>query len=161
MGIRNSGRKPKPTALKLLQGNPGKRPLNTSEPKPPVGEVVKPATLSPAASLVWDEMAPNCLAMGTLTVVDVQSFESMCELQATMRQTSRAKSGKSLFTLEADSDDSSRLEIVIDAIVKTERETAAALRPYYAMFGLDPASRSRLHVTKDEAPVSKWAGALR
>ena len=29
------GRKPKPTALKLLEGNPGKRRINGTEPKPP------------------------------------------------------------------------------------------------------------------------------
>ena len=29
------GRKPKPTALKVLEGNPGKRPLNDREPVPP------------------------------------------------------------------------------------------------------------------------------
>ncbi|MEQ8198694.1 MAG: phage terminase small subunit P27 family, partial [Clostridiaceae bacterium] len=28
------GRKPKPTAIKVLEGNPGKRPLNKNEPKP-------------------------------------------------------------------------------------------------------------------------------
>ncbi len=28
------GRKPKPTALKLLEGNPGKRKLNADEPSP-------------------------------------------------------------------------------------------------------------------------------
>ena len=28
------GRKPKPTAIKELEGNPGKRPLNANEPKP-------------------------------------------------------------------------------------------------------------------------------
>ena len=28
------GRKPKPTAMKELEGNPGKHPLNTSEPEP-------------------------------------------------------------------------------------------------------------------------------
>ena len=28
------GRKPKPTALKLLEGNPGNRPLNIAEPRP-------------------------------------------------------------------------------------------------------------------------------
>ena len=27
------GRKPTPTAIKELEGNPGKRPLNTKEPK--------------------------------------------------------------------------------------------------------------------------------
>ena len=29
-----SGRKPKPTAVKVLEGNPGKRSLNRQEPKP-------------------------------------------------------------------------------------------------------------------------------
>jgi hypothetical protein len=36
MGLR--GPAPEPTALKLLRGNPGKRPLNTLEPKPPTGK---------------------------------------------------------------------------------------------------------------------------
>ena len=38
------GRKPKPTALKELEGNPGKRSLNPSEPKPPMlaGKKQKP-----------------------------------------------------------------------------------------------------------------------
>jgi hypothetical protein len=29
------GRKPKPTALRLLEGNPGRRPIRGSEPRPP------------------------------------------------------------------------------------------------------------------------------
>ena len=33
-GIPMAGRKPKPTALKKLEGNPGKRKLNTKEPVP-------------------------------------------------------------------------------------------------------------------------------
>ena len=37
------GRKPKPTAVKVLEGNPGKRSLNTNEPKP-----VKKAPRCPA-----------------------------------------------------------------------------------------------------------------
>ena len=32
--IKERGRKPKPTAVKVLEGNPGKRSLNTAEPKP-------------------------------------------------------------------------------------------------------------------------------
>jgi P27 family predicted phage terminase small subunit len=35
------GRKPKPTTLKELAGNPGRRPLNTAEPKP-VGLLAEP-----------------------------------------------------------------------------------------------------------------------
>ena len=33
-GIPMAGRKPKPTAIKKLEGNPGKRKLNTKEPIP-------------------------------------------------------------------------------------------------------------------------------
>ena len=35
-----AGRKPKPTALKKLEGNPGKRKLNTKEPIPAKGMYV-------------------------------------------------------------------------------------------------------------------------
>ncbi len=47
------GRPPKPTALKLLQGNPGKRPLPKGEPRPPVG-CEPPANLTKRARGVWD-----------------------------------------------------------------------------------------------------------
>ena len=35
-----AGRKPKPTAIKELEGNPGKRKLNKKEPKPEKGMLV-------------------------------------------------------------------------------------------------------------------------
>ena len=41
------GRKPKPTALKVLEGNPGKRPLNENEPIPPKGSIKCPSWLLP------------------------------------------------------------------------------------------------------------------
>ena len=37
-----AGRKPKPTALKKLEGNPGKRELNTKEPVPDKGMTHSP-----------------------------------------------------------------------------------------------------------------------
>lgn len=36
-GIPMAGRKPKPTAVKKLEGNPGKRKLNSKEPVPAKG----------------------------------------------------------------------------------------------------------------------------
>ena len=36
-GIPMAGRKPKPTAVKKLEGNPGKRKLNKKEPVPAKG----------------------------------------------------------------------------------------------------------------------------
>ena len=42
-----AGRKPKPTAVKKLEGNPGKRKLNTKEPNPGKGMPDCPAWLLP------------------------------------------------------------------------------------------------------------------
>ena len=44
-----AGRKPKPTALKKLEGNPGKRKLNTKEPIPAKGMLNCPEWLLPEA----------------------------------------------------------------------------------------------------------------
>ena len=43
------GRRPNPTRLKLLTGNPGKRPLNPDEPKPQIAVPECPVELGPAA----------------------------------------------------------------------------------------------------------------
>ena len=50
------GRKPKPTSVKILTGNPGKRRLNHEEPKPPVSVPECPVELSPTAKAEWDRL---------------------------------------------------------------------------------------------------------
>jgi P27 family predicted phage terminase small subunit len=58
------GRKPKPTYLKLVSGNPGKRRMNANEPKPAGNLTAAPDFLTPAQREVWDyaiKHAPNGL----------------------------------------------------------------------------------------------------
>jgi phage terminase small subunit len=164
MGNHNSGRRPKPTALKVLRGNPGKRRLNAQEPKPPVGDVGKPAMLCVAAASVWDEMAPIALSMGTLTTADVAAFATFCELEATRRLSSLEKNREGftpfLMSSITDSAGNEHLKVSEHPAIKLERNTAAALRPYYEKFGLEPVGRARISVPQVEQPVSKWAGAL-
>ena len=147
MGVENSGRRPQATSLKVLRGNPGKRKLPAAEPVPPSGEVVAPGGLSLGAVVMWAELAPLALAMRTLTTADVRVFGTMCELQATLLVASSQKSDA----------DPERAALAI----KLERDTAIALRPYYALFGLEPVSRARIgSVQEPEKPKSKWAGVL-
>lgn len=165
MGNQNSGRRPKPTALKVLQGNPGQRKLNEHEPKPPQGAVTQPESLSNTAAIVWDELAPIAIAMGTLTTADVAAFTTLCELEATRRASSAQKDVEGfspfLVTTSVDSAGTEHMNIKEHPAIKLERNTAAALRPYYEKFGLEPVGRARIVVPKqDEAPKSKWAGAL-
>jgi P27 family predicted phage terminase small subunit len=162
MGNQNSGPKPQPTAIKLLRGVTRADRLNPLEPKPPTGPVTKPTELSGRAAEVWDELAPVCIEMGTLTPADVLPFVRLCELQATAQEASRQKDapGFAMFTVSEDYNGADK--VGIHAAIRVERETAIALRPYYEYFGLTPGSRARLTVPKKaEEPVSKWAGALK
>ena len=162
-GNRNSGRHPQPTALKLLRGNPGKRKLNTDEPIPPVGDVEKPPTLSTPAGDVWDRLAPIATAMGTLTRADVAAFALLCELQATLEWAAGRKDPPPREPREGERRWIRRCHERLAAAIKLEKDFASIIRPYYALFGLEPVSRARIQVPKKQAEtpvVSKWAGAL-
>lgn len=80
------GRKPKPTAMKLLEGNPGKRPLNKQEPVPPSGQAKCPSWLLPEAKKEWRRLAPSLEAMGVLTMVDQTAFAGYCQAYARWRE---------------------------------------------------------------------------
>ena len=73
------GRKPKPTAIKLLEGNPGRRPLNEHEPVPPKATIKCPAWLEPEAKKEWKRLAPALESMGVLTSVDISAFAGYCQ----------------------------------------------------------------------------------
>ena len=73
------GRKPKPTALKRAQGNPGKRALNHAEPQPPEGLPSCPPHLSDVARQEWDRVAQVLHDMGVFTVVDRAGLAAYCQ----------------------------------------------------------------------------------
>jgi phage terminase small subunit len=75
------GPKPTATVLKMIRGNPGRRPLNLNEPKPTVG-CAKPDYLDEAAGAVWDRFAPELIRIGVLTKVDEVPFARFCILSA-------------------------------------------------------------------------------
>ena len=68
------GRKPTPTAIKLLEGNPGKRPLNANEPKPEKKAPSCPKWLEPEAKTEWRRLAKQMEQIGILTQVEMAAF---------------------------------------------------------------------------------------
>lgn len=80
------GRKRKPTALKRLEGNPGKRPLNEMEPVPPTTQLRCPNYLLPEARKEWRRLAPVLMNMGLLTVADAVPFAGYCQAYARWRE---------------------------------------------------------------------------
>ena len=73
------GRRPKPTALKLRDGNPGKRRLNQLEPKPPLSAPTCPAHLSPSAKAEWKRLARQLEGLGILSQLDRAALAGYCQ----------------------------------------------------------------------------------
>ena len=80
------GRKPKPTALKVLEGNPGRRPLNDKEPQPEKRALKCPSWLEPEAKKEWKRMARTLESMGILTQVDMTAFAGYCQAYARWKE---------------------------------------------------------------------------
>ena len=80
------GRKPKPTALKELEGNPGKRSLNPSEPKPPQKAPSCPAWLEKEAKREWRRLSKGMEQLGILTELDRAAFAGYCQAYARWKE---------------------------------------------------------------------------
>ena len=72
------GRKPKPTRLKLLEGNPGRRPLNDLEPQPEAALLEPPAELPKIARDEWRRIAKKLYEIGMLSDLEQALLEAYC-----------------------------------------------------------------------------------
>ena len=84
MAIR--GRTPTPTAIKILEGNPGKRPLNEYEPKPEKKAPPCPKWLEKEARKEWKRLAPKLEILGVLSELDMAAFAEYCQAYARWKE---------------------------------------------------------------------------
>ena len=77
-----AGRKPKPTALKILQGTqrgPAKREPSSPRGVPPMPERL---AVDQVAVAKWQELAAILSAMGVLTTGDGEALATLCEVHS-------------------------------------------------------------------------------
>ena len=79
--------KPKPTALKIISGNPGRRPLNKAEPQFESGIPEKPAWFDVYASEEWDRLTSNLNGQRVFTKNDLGILVSVCLAYEALRET--------------------------------------------------------------------------
>jgi P27 family predicted phage terminase small subunit len=135
------GRKPKPTVLKVLDGNPGKRPLNEREPAAPQGVPACPDWLSDEAKAEWGRVIPELQEMGLLSTADRAALAAYCtawgwwvEAEAMVRKFGTiVKSPEKGFPMK------SPYLTIADQALET-------MRKLMVEFGLTPSSRSRIKV---------------
>jgi P27 family predicted phage terminase small subunit len=68
----------KPTNLKLLEGNPGKRPINKNEVKPEIAIPKCPSWLDKEAKKEWKRISTQLYHLKLLTHIDLAGLASYC-----------------------------------------------------------------------------------
>ena len=153
MGLR--GPAAKPTAQKILEGNPGKRRLNLSEPDfAAVALAIKPSSkLSPAEQKLWKAKI-KAIGNAVIRATDIPALTSLVQCEAKM------------FSLSAKIESIGPLVKTEDGGVKAnplvrqleqERRWALSL---WGRFGHTPADRSRIMEESASLKDTKKSGIL-
>lgn len=156
-----AGRRPKPTHLKVIQGNPGKRALNPKEPKPAKGRTTKkqpPAHLGQTAKAAWRKVATILDRMGVLTEADEHALERLAECYAEIRECSKLikQHGRSYETVNNEGSVMHRPRPEVGMLADADRR----FRAYLIEFGLTPAARTKIQTSgqKEEDELENYFG---
>lgn len=158
-----AGRRPKPTALKKLAGNPGGRPLNELEPKPPTGMPEMPKGMNHAARREWKIITKALAAMGVLSIVDGKALGQYCELMGFAEVYRNEFSAEPMVEEPIVNKDGNVVgyKKKVNPAFSAYLGASKAAKNYLTEFGLTPSSRSRLKVdSKPKPPEDPMAKLL-
>lgn len=143
-----AGRRPTPTALKLVKGNPGKRAINKREPKPKAKALTCPAHLSVKARAVFRKLNTLLNKMGVMTEADGLALERLCDCYADILACRELieRDGRTYKTV----DQNGNTLVKNNPAVNQLRAADAQFKSYLVEFGLTPAARSKVNVDLDD-----------
>lgn len=141
------GRPPKPTSLKLVHGNPGRRPIEKGEAMPLVEVPDYPEHLTAEAKAEWDRITPLLLRYRLVTVIDTAALALYCQAYGRWKEAEskiaemRGKGGDGLL-VKAPS--GYPIQNPYLAIANRAMEDC---HKYLQQFGLSPSARTRVTVS--------------
>ena len=148
--------KPKPTKLKILEGNPGKRPLNDKEPQPKVARPSCPSHLTDEAKAEWNRIIPELETLGLISQIDRAALAAYC--QAYGRWVKAEKALKAIEDKFENVNSGSGLcyqtsngNWVMQPLVSVANKALEQMHKFLVEFGMTPASRTRISVNASEA----------
>ena len=150
------GRKPKPTAIKVVTGNAGRRPLPKNEPSPVtvMGQLPEPPVhLDAYAIAEWHNICGALFRCGILTEIDGSGLAMYCQAYGRWR-----KAEECIQAMAATDPENGGLmmmttngNLVQNPMVGTANTAMRDAMKYAAEYGLTPSSRVRLGVDADKA----------
>lgn len=149
------GPKTKPTKMKLIEGNPGRRPLPENEPEPTVSSDVPapPEFLSDSAKEEWLDISEKLHRLGLLTEIDNSALALYCQAfgEFVDAQSGIERDGLVLFTDKGNQ--------VQNPMVGVSHRAMELCHKFLVEFGMTPSSRTKVKVTKHEKK-SKFTGLI-
>jgi len=149
------GRPPKPAALKILEGNRGRREIKEGPKFRPIAPEC-PAWLSEQAQIEWGRLAPSLEALGLLTDADMAGFAGYCQSY------SRWVEAETVIEIHGLSYETRKMEMAEDGntfervsyhprpeVGIAQKEKLAMMR-FGALFGLSPSDRGRMNTPKQD-----------
>ena len=140
------GRKPKPTALRRSEGNPGKRAYNHAEPAAPGDLPDCPEHLSAAARAEWDRLAGVMHEMGVLSTVDRAGFAAYCQCYGRWVEAEEKLQSTPMLLKTATG------YVQQSPWLSIANKQLELMGRYMAEIGLTPASRSRVAAFANAVP---------
>ena len=153
--------RPKPTHLKVVAGNPGKRKLNKAEPKPKREIPSCPAYLSDAAKVAWGRLSVMLDRMGVLTEADAPALERLCDCYAEILECRDliARDGRTYSSVTTRTTSEDGEETTVEEVKSLLKANPAVgmladadkrFKSYLIEFGLTPAARSKVNAAPPE-----------
>lgn len=144
------GRRPVPTQIKKLRGNPGRRPLNALEPQSKRCKPVPPAYADELDKEIWNHYTTVLDDMDMLTEADYFTLVNLTniEKQIILLQSDIKKEGFTVTILKMDSLGNEIKEVKSNPKVTQLHRLYSTYVRYSVLFGLDPSSRVRLKTNK-------------
>jgi P27 family predicted phage terminase small subunit len=141
------GRRPKPTRIKVLTGNPGKRALNMAEPKPEPVIPDCPAELGSAARAEWNRLCQQLGDLGLLTNLDRAALAAYCGAYALWAEATEAVQKYGAMVKSPTG------YPIQSPYVSIANRQAEIMMRIASEFGFTPASRSRIAAPRPHEPT--------
>lgn len=143
------GPRPEPTIIKIAKGNPGKRPLNKSEPKPPSDDITPPDWVTGVARSKWDEVVPKLTGMGVMTNADVDTIARYCTMhEQYVKYLEQVRRGLDVLVIR---DDKGKVKYMQSTPAATMlMKLASSMLRIEQEFGLTPSARSGIGATQEK-----------
>jgi len=136
---------PKPTALKLIDGNPGKRPVNKNEPKPRPVAPTCPSWMTARAKAEWRRVSPQLEELGLLTQIDRVALAGYCQSYADYVDAKEfIKKKGPVYAIKNEDGTVKYLQQVPQVAIA--HKSLLVIKAFCQEFGMTPSARSRMSV---------------